>query len=93
MSSIITEAIGKDYRGRRKWDSIVKGSNNWLYLYLTVPKNLNVDPSSDELLLVGEEYDDDYKWCNIFSHGGLIYEIPCNAKQFLKFILLTKHSN
>ena len=62
-------------------------------LYLTVPKNLNVDPSSDKTLLVGEEYDDDYKWFNIFSHGGFIYEIPCNAKQFLKFILLTKHSN
>ena len=93
MTSIITETIGSDYEGRRKWSGIVKGSDICFYcLPFNAKQILRIDPSNDETKLVGEECNGIRKWCNGFAHGGFIYGIPFVENQFLKYSIKTETS-
>ena len=57
-NSNATEKIGNEYEGRRKWDGIIKGSDNCFYcLPFSARQILKIDPSNDRITLVGEEYD------------------------------------
>ena len=93
MSSMITETIGNEYEGGRKWYGIVKGSDNCFYcLPYDASRVLKIDHSNDETTLVGEEQIGSGKWCNGFAHGDFIYGIPHRETQFLKYNIKTESS-
>ena len=93
-SSNNAKTIGTEYEGYRKWRGIVKGNNKCLYCIPFYAKQiLKIDPSNnDQTTLVGQIYEGDFKWYNGFAHGDFIYGIPYNAKQFLKYNIITETS-
>ena len=93
-----TETIGNEYdrynqcQSSLKWWGIVKGSNNCLYcIPFLANRILKIDPSNDEIKLVGENCDNG-GWRSGFARGDFIYCIPCYANRFLKFNIKTETS-